>query len=938
MRRLRRIVLSFFTGVVLLVVSVALYLFVFGGLEQVLNQQLRQLAGPQNNLELYIGKISGDFLSGIELENVAVHYIDSSTQYLIAEIPRLEVAYSIRNLWNKNYILSYLHMESAALTLREDSEGCWLLPTVSSKGQSKPAGVLPPLAAEKLLVTDLSVRIIKQDDTLTFENVNFSAAVRAEAGTYAISLDRFEFESNEERIVLDAAEGKLTYAEKKLIFKDLLIVSDEMRVRFGGHVNLEGRPTGEIEFSGDNVNLEDIAAYVGPRLKGVIDANGRVSFDGSRLAGRVDLGGRFMIADIENLLVDFRFEDKQLYLDTLYGTILGNCAIDGSGQIDFTNKPEQYRLDASIKNFDLKQLVTHTFHSDLTGSLALRGESFGKKTMVLNVQTELYESSFDEYPMHYAIGDIIITTDSLVFVDSFRVDYFENIFFVDGPIVYSDSLDLDIRVFLNQLDRYTEKVFINKPAGRAYSRARLDGKTNDPDLSGYFVSDSLWIYGLYCDSFYATFDLARFLTGRRGEVEADFFSGNAWEVPYDTGYLHLQLDSNIVTFDSTFLAGRNSFLSALGVLDTKSYPQQLRGDSLTLIVFGQPFANRGPVTIEIDSAGFDFCDFTIGSNGAQLSVLGRVDYDESMDLAVSVVHVQAAPWINLFEKEWSLDGIVSCEAMLRGNFMKPEFTASGMVDSLVYRGLVLGDLATLVDYNDRLLTIDSLHISSKMGAYRASGSLYADLAFTTDSIQRLPDRPMDIRMEANDTRFDLVTLMLPSVEQLEGDFSADIKLSGTPYEPHLEGGAFIRKARLKYFDLEEPVFADSVAVSMQDNRIIIDDVDVFISDRHDQYAEASRDPGHNRHAAISGEIEVRGINDLFYDIDVTIPEEIAFTYELDDIKGMVSGLVHIEGETPPLVSGDIDVANMKYEVNFAEVDEGSPIMAALSGENVWDLN
>ena len=577
MRQLRRILLALLIGVVLLIASLYCYLFVFGGLEKVVNNQLRNLTDPRNNLEIFVGEISGDFLSGITLENITLHYADSSYYYLVALIPRLEASYSIRNLWNRNYILSYLHLDSAAVTLKRDSEGNWLLPKFSSKDQSVSGGILPPLATEVLSVAGLSVRIVAPDDTLAFDNVNFSAAVRAETGTYAVSLERFDFRSNEERIELDAAEGKLTYTEQRLIFQDLLVVSDETRIKLSGYVDFHGDLSGTIEFSGDNISLEDITAYVGPHLKGILDASGSVSFDGGKLFGRVDLGGQFMMAGLENLLVDFRFEDKHLYLDTLYGTILDNCAIDGSGFIDFSDKPEQYQLNANIKNFNLEQLVGNSFHSDLSGTLAMRGESFGRKTMLLEVVTELYESSFDEYPIQYAVGDIVITTDSLVFVDSFRVDYFENIFYVDGPIIYRDELDLDIRAYLHQLERYTDKLFISEPAGRAYSRVKLDGRTDDPDLSGYFVSDSLWIYGLYCDSFYSTFDLQRFLTGRRGEVEASFFKGNAWDIPYDTGYLHLRIDSNLTTFDSTYLKGKNSFLSSLGVLDTEAHPQRLRG-------------------------------------------------------------------------------------------------------------------------------------------------------------------------------------------------------------------------------------------------------------------------------------------------------------------------------------------------------------------------
>ena len=66
--------------------------------------------------------------------------------------------------------------------------------------------------------------------------------------------------------------------------------------------------------------------------------------------------------------------------------------------------------------------------------MQLNGSSFKKKQMLLRLRADLYESSFDEYPLQEAEGDLIITSDSMFFADSFRVAYYENDFFVDGRI------------------------------------------------------------------------------------------------------------------------------------------------------------------------------------------------------------------------------------------------------------------------------------------------------------------------------------------------------------------------------------------------------------------------------------------------------------------------------------------------------------------------
>jgi len=938
MRRSVKIILILAVALLAILGSLHLYFFVFGGLEKFINNEIASLIDPQYKLEIFIKEIEGNLLSGVIIKDISVRYVDADRSYLLADIKKLSASYSLKNLWQKRYVFNDILVDSAVITLMKDSTGKWLAPDFSPGEPTDTPGEKLSLSIGKLILNQTFITTIELGDTAKVENINLSAALTVDEGTYSVSVDKFEFVTNQEHFEFNALDGKLTYSEEALLFKDVSVTSGEMRAKASGFLSLEDKLTGSVTFAADNVDLKKVTAYIGPNLKGIMDLNGSVLFGEGVIEGKVDLAGSISIFNFRNLYTGFRYEDKHLYFDTLYGTILDDCAIDGSGEIDFSNKPEKYYLNSRIKNFNLKRLVQNSFESDLTGFLVLEGESFRSKTMRLNIQTDLFESSFDEYPLHKASGSMVITTDSLYFGEYFRVNYYENVFYVKGFLDYSGGMELDVKSYLNNLDRWQGKLFIDKPGGRGYGEAKLTGRTNDPDLTGYIHSDSIWIYGLYCDSLNASFDIERFLTGKRGEVSMTCFNGKAWDIPYDTGYMHLQIDSNLVKFDSLYMLDNYTYMNTKGVLDYGAYPQVLVGDTLLLRVFDQPFYNQGSVIVAIDSVGYDFKQAKIGNEGALLAVNGRVDYDESMTLVTHVDHVPAGSWINLFEKEWPLDGIISFEAELGGNFLKPEFDFVGRVDSLVYRDLVLGDLTTHLQYKNSILVIDSFKITSEMGEYLADGSMYVNLALTTDSLERFPDLPLDVHITAVDKRFDLVSLIMPTVEQLDGDFVADITLSGTPMEPHLEGGAYIKNTRLKYFDLEQPLFSDSAAVSMENNRIIIDNIEIYTSKKRKDYDRANIDEKNKRYAYLDGEIVVKSLKNFYYDVDVTLPKEFPFTYELDDIQGVVEGELHIEGDTPPLVTGDLTLLSTRYQVNFSEANEGSPIMTALSGDNTWDLN
>ncbi|MBD3402557.1 hypothetical protein GF420_06655, partial [candidate division GN15 bacterium] len=656
-----------------------------------------------------------------------------------------------------------------------------------------------------------------------------------------------------------------------------------------------------------------------------------------------NIAGDFMFASFENLQVDFRWYENQLMLDTLYGVILDNCSIDGAGWIDFDQRPELYELTAELQNFNLNELVEGTFESDLNGAIQLAGESFKNETLVLRINADLYESSFDEYPLHRAFGDMVITTDSISFPDVLTVDYYENQFTATGVIDYDDEMFLEVDVDLPNLDRYRERLFISQPGGRGHAHGIISGRTGDPDLAAIFQSDSVWVYGLYADSCRIETQVDRFLNARQGWVTADFYAGELWGLVYDSTMAVLTLDSQYVVIDTADVQAEDISAWARGGFDYGIYPNVVRMDTVAVDLFGRGFANRQPLDIDIDSAGFVFREFTFEQRGGLLSMHGRVDYDESMDFTASADSILIAPWLRLFRPELPVNGYVSFDSDVAGTFVNPVFTLTGLVDSLTYRDLKLGDLTASGDYRSRILTIDSAVVLSDSGRYSATGFLNADLAFVTDSLDRLPDLPLDIRMTARDNQFDLISLLLPTIEQLFGDFTADVHLTGTPSQPQLEGSAMLRDAKLKYFDLANWIFADSVPVRMENNLIVFDRIESFVidarkSERISRTVFNREIKGRPSYAYIEGDITVQSLDNFVYDVYVSIPREFPFTYELEDIRGVFEGDLHVVGETPPTVEGDITLISCRYRVPFAAAEEGSPILQSFTQENSWDLD
>ena len=915
------------------------YIFHFGGLEKIVNQKISSLVDEKYLLDIDIKEIKGSYFSGFELNDVNVYFNDSTNRYQLLKIPHIKTAYSFSNLWNKKYMLDFLSIDSAEITLIRDSTNNWIIPDFRPKEKTKKNLFrLPSFSIAKLDVRNMNVTLLDKGDSINVNDIFLSLALKGEEKSYAFDIEKFKFSSNQEDIVLNTAGGQVTFDNNILVFKDVALISNNTRFKLDGNINLEQNLDGEVTFAVDNLDLKKVSQYVGPNLNGVVDLNGKVAFTKGSIKGNANIGGSISVVDMQNVYVEFEFANRKLLLDTLVGTVFGQCDIDGTGFIDFTNPTQTYRLEADIKQFNLENLVKNSFYSNLSGSLILDGQSFKQSELLLKFETEFVESQFDIYPIHSAHGNFVVTTDSITFEDPFHVTYFENNFDVSGTVNYKDQMKLSVTADLQNLDRYQSKLFIDKPGGRGFGQAIIDGKTNDPNLTGYFLSDSVWIYGLFADSLYASINVNNFLHAKQGSVEVDFLHGSAWSIPYERGYTYLTIDSNIVYIDTSSLVNKFTKIASKGKLDYEATPNLLTIDSLYLNLAQQTFYNRNKILVEIDSLGFEFKQASTGINNQWLAINGRANYDESFDLLFSVNHFPIEPWKNLYEDTLSVDGLLSCEASLRGTFKNPDFVIRGQIDSLTYQDLVLGDLSTKLSYRNSRLDIDSLTIFANPGEYHANGHIYMDLEFTSADINRFPEQQMYIQCQAKDSRFDLVSHFLPSVEEVKGDFFADFLVSGTPKNPHLAGEAYIKgyyntytekivPAQLKYFDLEAPLYTDSAGITMFDDIIQIDGIDTYAYDNKEK-----------KHAYISGDIRIKTFNNLVYNLKIDIPKAMPYTYELDDIKGKAKGVLYVNGETPPLVSGDIEITNMKYEVNFAEEDQGSPIMLALHGANSWDLN
>jgi len=155
----------------------------------------------------------------------------------------------------------------------------------------------------------------------------------------------------------------------------------------------------------------------------------------------------------------------------------------------------------------------------------------------------------------------------------------------------------------------------------------------------------------------------------------------------------------------------------------------------------------------------------------------------------------------LSREEWrpvreAFSGSGSVSVAASGTLDHPVFDASFWADDLAFRGIPAGRLEGRISYQDALIDLGVLladPADSAEGIVRLSieGTLPVDLALI-DVQDRLPDRPLQMRIKAADFHMSTLDPLLATFNDVVGTLDCDVTLGGTLRKPAADGKIQVR--------------------------------------------------------------------------------------------------------------------------------------------------
>ncbi|PJA28493.1 MAG: hypothetical protein CO189_04460 [candidate division Zixibacteria bacterium CG_4_9_14_3_um_filter_46_8] len=916
--------------------------------EKQANDLLRTLISPESGLRVHIGKINREWWRRLELHEIYVDYTPpSGDSTRLAKIESIVADYSLTSFLSGRFILDSLLIDNPVVYLRRGADGKLFLPpkgdTAKEKNESQ---FLPGLifGAKQVKVLDGRVELFTPENSL--EGINIKGEIeRIPPDLMEIIINEADLKYPLKDFVLTSLQSEVTLTPGKIEVFNLIAATGESDIN--GNIILRTGDTLQYSFNlaGDNFSFEELNRLAKVKLNGNLKYRVSGSGEGAIISGQAQLDGQFYDRLMEDVSTDFQFQDKRISFSNISGKIF-KADISGAGWLDLSEKPEKYHANLLAKNLNLQNVIFNSLDTDFNGRVVLNGQGLTSANLLMNFDVNLGRTRIETYRFDRAAGKFAVTTKDINFADGFQAGYKHTDAAFGGRLEYKGDVKIKGDARFGDLDDFDGQIFLTDIGGRGEAIFATDGSILDFNLYGTFNSDSCHIYGIYTPSLEAVLALKSFVSHPEGEVKFGWTGGDIYSFPINSvnGF-------TLVAGDYTFIDSLKIKFEAGNVWLTGKYdgtlaPGELEIDSVILNVLGNKITNSGEIVLLLGEKDVGFPQFNLHTMGGEMQMVGAIDYENNMDLALKIKDLDISPYAALIDKENRWDGKLFVDAKVKGNFVSPIIESEVRVSDLGYNFYSLGNLMAKFNYDHKRLTASSVQLKDSLDNFEAAGYLPLDLSFEQVE-DRLPDSAFFVDIKAKGEQLNILSTFIPQFEYLYGKFDAGFVINNTIHRPTFSGKLNISEGTLKIRDLIEPIYDITAAVNLHDKIISLEYARGKFELKKSQGESTLRKfwrslfPARQQEGKIlvTGDIDVHSLDNFGYNLSLE-GTDIPIMHEVYDVSAIINAKATIQGNIIPTVMGDIEVIQAIYREPFASSEEN----AGLAGrqheteEDLWNLD
>ncbi len=621
------------------------------------------------------------------------------------------------------------------------------------------------------------------------------------------------------------------------------VTTDKGSFEVGGNLNLGKEPMEyDINFRTRNFDLAPISGVpTNLTSRGSVKGfgvkpdslNASVKFfAGGSIVNGTKMDSLRLIANAQSKKIDYRLTAIH---DTTY------AALDGS--FDFTNTGmPSYELTGNIRNLNIAEILKDTSaNTNLNFSIDASGESFDPDSINLFLSTVMYNSSVNGIKIDSTraivdlrkneggerIVNIISDLADITLTGNFTIVNAASLITYEMKIVTNavknklkklmpsfpevDSLGSIVETIpeIEKQDRITKMDYVIEFKNFELLSLFLGGKQLelDGDIQGTLeeTSDSLNFkfkgnldylkyWGKNDVFFLSKLNLNLALNNdlnsvSLSELNADvdlsierIFTGNDIK-NFQLG-LAIKSDSAVVHFS----ANLEDYLIASidSRLNFNSQGVDIKLDTLSVQYNNFKLKNKKELNIAYSPDNINFKNFELFHKNGSFAISGLLKRKGNQDLTVSIKGLTGkdiSESLLGLRPENSIQSYLNFTADIKGDFESPVMIIKLSADSVTYKNKKFGSLIANLNYKNEKLNTDIRFVDSvrsfKNPKLKITGDIPINLAFSGVEERLIKDSPLNIVVSADSFKLGALGNMLPEVNKINGELSANLNIGGT---------------------------------------------------------------------------------------------------------------------------------------------------------------
>ncbi|MDF2501404.1 MAG: hypothetical protein K0Q77_2118 [Anaerosporomusa subterranea] len=500
-------------------------------------------------------------------------------------------------------------------------------------------------------------------------------------------------------------------------------------------------------------------------------------------------------------------------------TIEGSIQLTGKKDLSLAIATRHARMENLLKPLSLSEVVTGNVEHDLSITGTLDNPS-------ADGILALTEGSWRGYLLNSVKGAYRFR-DGVVEIQDAVINSLDNQVIINGTVTTTGKLALS----LNGSDIDLARLPVPYPYpvnGKAELAISLTGTLSNPQLTGQAIIPRLTANG----QLFERVDASLNLNGSLLDFPSATFAQGQSSFSLTGG---INLASEEIYGSLRVEKAQASAIAALAKLDDKVLQGEFSGYFTWNGTLANPNATFGGTVAKGVVKGYTIGDIELEASltnhvieleklmvkqsDGLMAAKGKIDLRGDINIEAGARDIDAAFFAKLFDASIETKGKLSFTAQISGKTANPHTAvsleiANGSIDNAGF-----DNLYGLFILNQGKIQVNQLLLSK--GEYKASAYGVIPLAALNKEGRKEASAAdeMDLTFRLDHANLSILPILSNAISTASGDTKGEVKVTGSLFQPNLNGQITVKDGTIKFIGIEEPIQKVTVDIQFKDDTI-----------------------------------------------------------------------------------------------------------------------